>query len=141
RTLVVIHQFRKSGGEYGEGFSGGHEFLGAVDMGIELRRDDKSTRRRRITTLGRLIESHELLYELRDDGKLYSLGDPRTLERGEVMRRVLGVMEVGEELSTASILAKLEEPKPSDESLRRALLKLAESGRFERTPPVSAGPA
>ena len=48
QTLIAVHHDRKGGGDHGEGIAGGHAFLGAVDIAIELKRDGHEDSVRRL---------------------------------------------------------------------------------------------
>ncbi len=62
KTLILVHHGRKGGGEHGEGISGGHALFAAVDVALEVKRDNVAARRI-ITAHARLIQPDELLYE------------------------------------------------------------------------------
>src|SRR5207249_3821711 len=68
KTLIAVHHARKGGGEGGEGITGGHAFLGIVDVALEILRDKKVKNRRLIRPYARLVSPAELTYELDDDG-------------------------------------------------------------------------
>jgi hypothetical protein len=140
-TLIGVHHDRKGGGDHGEGISGGHAFLGAVDIALELKRDGKEdTRRRLIRGWGRINEIPNLLYELKDDNSMVALGSPGQVALAEVQARVLGSDSFnGEWIETAEILDSFDDPKPSRDQLLKALEGLASAGHAERDPPISAG--
>ncbi|SVD65545.1 uncharacterized protein METZ01_LOCUS418399, partial [marine metagenome] len=76
KTLIISHHTRKGGGSGGEAASGGHAFLGLVDIGLELERVGQPDNRRKIKGHGRIFGVQELLYERSDDGIFLLLGDP-----------------------------------------------------------------
>jgi predicted ATP-dependent serine protease len=139
QTLLLAHHTRKGGGEYGEAAAGGHALVGIVDVVIELIRDKQSSRRRVIRGWGRVVEVVESVYEMDDDGSLRLLGNPRDLEFQEIVARVQETLTV-ELQPTKTIWESLEEPRPSQESVRQALNFLAQRGTVQRDPPFSEGP-
>src|SRR5262249_28581746 len=62
KTLLLLHHTRKGAGDHGESISGGHALLGAVDIALEIRRDNQANRRM-IRGYARLIQPEDLLYE------------------------------------------------------------------------------
>lgn len=139
KTLVVAHHMRKGSGEYGEGIAGGHALLGTFDVALELLRDDRNTRRRRIRAYARLLNPPDLLYELGEDGGMRYLGDPSAVGLEEVTERALRVLREaeGEWLKTSEVLEGLGEPRPSASQIRQVLLGLAQQGDIERNPPIA----
>ena len=138
KTILFVHHDRKGGGEHGEGITGGHAFLGVVDIALELRRDSQATRRRQVRGWGRIIPVPELVYEMAEDGSFLALGEPGAVALEAVKRRAAELL--AEELvTTKGIHEQLEEPKPSLEQLRQALESLAQEGRAERNPPITEG--
>src|SRR5262249_18853718 len=135
KTLIMLHHMRKGAGEHGEGIAGGHAMLGAVDIALEVRRDNQPNRRH-IRGYCRLIQPPDLLYEKVEEGRLHSLGDPSGVSLVEVRRRVQVVLD-GEWATTSEVLERLEEPKPGAELLRKALLAEAHAGSIERDPPLT----
>jgi hypothetical protein len=138
-TLIFVHHDRKGGGDHGEAIAGGHAFLGAVDIALEVTRD-KQANRRVIKMLARLIQSDELLYERDEQSRcMIVLGDPASVRLAEVRRTVLEVVDV-EWLTTAQLYDRLDDPKPAAEQMRRALLAEVEAGNLLRDPaPLSEG--
>jgi len=135
KTLILVHHSRKGGGDHGEGITGGHALLGAVDIAIELRRDDNASNRRTLTTLARVIEGRQLVYERLEGGTLRALGDPAQLARAEVQKRILASLDGP--MSTADIRQSLDDPQPSLETIRQALTALANRGDILRDPPIN----
>jgi DNA repair protein RadA/Sms len=135
KTLVMTHHSKKGGGEHGEGISGGHALLGAVDVALEVRRDSQANRRL-VRGYARLFQPPDLLYEQTAESRLTALGSPCDVGFVEVRKRVASVL-TGEWVKTKEILAQLEAPKPSLEIVRRALLAEAHAGRVERDPPLA----
>jgi predicted ATP-dependent serine protease len=137
KTLILLHHDRKGGGEHGEGISGGHALLAAVDVALQIKRDN-APNRRVVKMLPRVIQASELLYERQPDDQLVALGDPAGIGKTAVAARALAVLD---QLwtTTKEVLDRLEDPKPSLEQLRLALLAEARVGRLERDPPLDAG--
>jgi hypothetical protein len=70
KTLIGVGHTRKGGGEHGEGISGGHALLAAVDVALELRRCDRGATFRTVVAYGRIIEPAELIYHRTAGGDL-----------------------------------------------------------------------
>ena len=139
KTSIFTHHTRKGGGEYGEAASGGHAFLGIVDIGLEVDRVYGVKNRRQVTGLGRIVDIPRLMYELQEDGAMAFLGDPQEVSLNNVKERVLAVLD-SEWLATKEILAAVGNPSPSTDQLSLALNELAIDGKVERQPPFSEGP-
>jgi hypothetical protein len=137
KTLILVHHCRKGGGDNAEAIAGGHALLGAVDIALEVVRDqNQAATRRKIRAYARLIQPGELLYEMSDDKQLRALGDPAAVTLGEVERRVQEVLGA-DWLKTKDVHEALAEPQPSVEQVRRALTGLARQGVVERDPPMT----
>ena len=139
KTVIFAHHNRKGGGEYGEAASGGHAFLGIVDVGLEVGRIYGVNNRRVISGFGRVVQVPNLIYELRDDGAMELLGDPQLLALINVKERVLEVMN-GKWLTTKDIKGAVGKPVPSTDQFSLALNELAGEGTIERQPPCADGP-
>ena len=137
-TLVLSHHTRKGSGEHGEAAAGGHAFLGIVDVALELHRDKQASRRRVLKGWGRVIEVPDLVYELEEDGTMKLLGDRALLDLNELKDRITEVL-TNEWQPTKDIEEAIGEPKPSRDSMTRALEALAKTGGAERTPLISEG--
>jgi hypothetical protein len=136
KTLLLLHHVRKGGGDYGEGITGGHAFLGIVDVALELLRETNlGENKRRIRGWGRLFPISDAVYELRDDGSMNLLGSPKAVELGAVKERVLEVLS-DDWARTREVLDELSDPKPSLEQVRLALNALVAGGSVERDPMV-----
>ena len=112
--------------------------MGIVDVSLELHRDKQAARRRIIKGWGRVIEVPDLVYELEDDGTMKLLGDRALLDLNELKVRVAEVL-TEEWQSTKGVEEAVGEPKPSRDSMTRALEALAKGGLAERNPSISAG--
>jgi len=145
KTFIPLHHDRKGGGEHGEGISGGHAFLGVVDIALEIKRDGQEDSPRRIIRgWGRVIEIQKIMYELREDGRMVALGSPALVAIREVKERVLAKLEPEEKLQaewlkTKQVQEKLDDPKPSEDQVLKALESLGQGGEVERDPPLSEG--
>jgi hypothetical protein len=140
KTLELVHHLRKGAGEHGEGIAGGHALLGAVDIALELLRDQHGNpNRRRIRAWARLIQPPDLLYEQDAQKRLVALGDPASLDQTALDGRVLDELTTDTFVTTQQVHAALGEPKPSQESVRQALTALAERGQVERDPQITEG--
>lgn len=136
RTRIYVHHENKAGGEHGHAIAGGGAFLGMADRALEVRFDDQSQRRRRITVHSRIAEAPDLLYELTDEGNLVALGDPGQVASEAVQSRVLELL-TNEWQKTREVYEALGEPRPSLEQVRQALTALAQAGTVERDPAVT----
>jgi AAA domain len=139
KTIFFLHHDRKGGGEHGEGIAGAHAFLAAVDIALEIKRDGpEDSSRRLLRGWGRVVEIPRLIYELQDDGSMIALGSPALVTLGEVKSRVLSVLDEEFE-KTKSIRGHIDDPKPSEDQVLKALEELAQEGKAERDPPFSEG--
>jgi hypothetical protein len=138
QTLIFLHHNRKGAGEHGVAASGGHAFLGVVDIALELGRVGDQPRRRTIKGWGRINEVPELVYELGDDGVMQALGAPRDLELKEVVVRVRDVLTDLFQ-TTSQLRDALGEPKPSHDNISKALIQLATTGEALRDPSMTGG--
>jgi DNA-binding transcriptional ArsR family regulator len=84
------------------------------------------------------VEVPESIYEMDEQGNLKLLGDPNKLALEEVLARVQEVLTAEWQL-VKDIAKYLEEPSPSQESVRQALDTLGDRGLAERNPPLSEG--
>jgi len=137
KTLIFGHHERKAGGNYGTGITGGHAFLGIVDIGTELSRT-KTGNHRRLRGWGRIIDVPELLYEKLDDGKMRVIGSPDAVSFEKVKKLVLSVVD-RERRKTKKIREKLPDPKPSIDQVIRVLEELAKEKKIRRNPSISKG--
>lgn len=140
KTFILAHHTRKGGGAHGEGIAGGHGLLGMFDIAIEVLRDNHKANRRIIRAYARLISPPELLYGL--EGTTFkALGQPDNVSAAGLANELLDILkQTGVWMSTRDVMLRLD-PQPSEATLRRALLALAEEGQIERIPPLSAGAA
>lgn len=137
QTLIFSHHTRKGSGENGEAAAGGHAFLGAVDVGLELKRDSHHSNRRTIRGWARVISIPTTIYE--KDGETFrSLGDPEGFALEVVEGRINEALdEVWQ--STKEVRDSLGEPSPSTDQVSRALNSLSNDGLVERDPPLALG--
>lgn len=134
KTFLGLHHENKEGGEHGRGVTGGHAFLGIVDIVIELKRVPNSKNRRILSSIGRLVDEQEFIYEMDEDDKLHVLGASKSVELDEVKNRVLDLLDPLFMRTTKELLEKMDEPKPSDETLRKALDSLRYEKKVVRDP-------
>ena len=135
-TLLLLHHIRKGGGKHGEEITGGHAFLGVVDVALELlRADGGNQNQRKVRGWGRVIAIPELLYQRDDDGTFSVLGSPAQVELAKVQDRIMECLN-GHWRIFREIREGLDEPRPGHEQIRKALRALAERGEIERDPPI-----
>jgi hypothetical protein len=84
------------------------------------------------------VEIPRVIYELQDDGSMVALGSPALVTLEEVKNRVWSVLD-DEFEKTKSIRGHIDNPKPSEDQVLKALEELAQEGKAERDPPFSEG--
>jgi hypothetical protein len=137
KTPFFLHHSRKGGGKHGEAIAGGHALLGAVDIALELDRDDGGMANRRVLRASaRIIQPRPLVYERQENGTMRVLGTPEAVGLGDVRRRVVEAVE-SDWSKTAEVRGRMDDPKPSMQQLRNALRLEARAGTIERDPPIS----
>src|ERR1700680_167615 len=135
KTLLLVVHARKGGGQHGEAVAGTHELVAAVDQIIEVTRvGNAESRRPKLPPLGRELEPVSLIYGMDTDGGIYEIGDTRTVQAKEFEHAVLAALRPGVPASTKDVAAEVD-PRPNAQRLQRALIRLCETGRVERTPP------
>ena len=136
-TLIFLHHTRESFGDYGAQTAGSHAFLAAVDRVVEINRDPRENRRQ-IKGWGRLVPTPNVVYELRDDGTMVVLGDPKQVELQPVRAAVVLFAPL-DWTTTKDFKQMLPTPLPSDDQFLKALNFEASDGTIEREPPWSEG--
>ncbi len=76
-----------------------------------------------------------MVYERAEDGSFRSLGDPSELGLQEMRQRVEEVLDEKWQ-KTKEVHEALDEPRPSVEQVRKALVTSASEGTIERDPPI-----
>jgi DNA repair protein RadA/Sms len=138
QTLIAVHHDRKGGSDHGEGIAGGHAFLGAVDIAIEMKREgQEDSARRLLRGWGRVFEIPRLIYELRDD-IMVPLGSPGQVSLNELKARFANALE-DDWQTTKQAIEGVGEPKPSSDQATKALEELAQESLAERDPPIAEG--
>lgn len=131
KTLIMAHHLTKKDGEHGKDISGGHAFLGAVDIALVLKfGDSKSENRRVVTGLGRVFSIPPLMYEMGEDYNFVSLGSPLAVEFEEVKHRALETVDEMKR-TVGEIRDRMDNPQPSVNNLREALQALNHEGKVE----------
>lgn len=131
KTLILVHHTRKTGGEHGEAISGGHAFLGIVDIALELKRDSHSPNRRLVRGWSRVIEIPEIMYEKDKEG-FTVIGSPEDVAKDEVENRILEVLKIKEDATVEEIHSSIDEGKPSLIQVRKTLDSLLKASKVER---------
>ena len=127
KTLIFVHHEIKAGGKNGRGVAGGHAFVGAVDVFLQLEEGDaKKPTQRKMTGRGRVNEIPNLIYEKRGDAFV-----PLADQSSEI--RILAALSPSWQLQKD--IEKATQIPTS--SVKRHLEKLAEKGIAERDPPLS----
>jgi hypothetical protein len=139
-SLLLVHHFRKSGGEEATGSRGSGALAGFVDIILELRRydaKDRRDRRRVLSGYGRYREvPDELVVELSDDGTDYiGQGDRQQAqqrERRDVIAELLPQEPPG--LTVEEVLAAwTKPPRPGRRTLELDLKDGADRGQWAFT--------
>ena len=105
---------------------------------LELDRDRHHDLRRTLRGWGWVVTVEDAVYEMLEDNSLKFLGDPRALEGDEIKERVREVLGT-DWVTTKDVVEGLDEPQPSQEAVRLALLSLVKDGTAERNPPLTEG--
>ena len=108
KTILFIHHTRKKGGKNGKAITGGHAFLGSVDIAIELNRKG-NTEQRELTGQGRLIEIEDFVYERSQGGSFIALGSSKDVSLDAVKKRIMKVLN-REWKSTMEVRFALDNP-------------------------------
>jgi hypothetical protein len=139
-SLLLVHHFRKSGGEEATGSRGSGALAGFVDIILELRRydaRDKKDRRRVLTGFGRYRDVvDELVVELADDGKGYTAqGDRQQAHRHDRKDAIAELLpEEPPGWTVQEVLAAwTETPKPGRRTLELDLKDGADRGEWAFT--------
>lgn len=132
-TLIVLHHTRKSGGEHGEGVSGGHGLTASLDITLEMKRDGADNRRS-IEVRGRLIEAQKGIYERTEimtshglgsgSYEMHWLGEKFAVTLDAVQERI-ELLLIREPQTASDIHESLDDPRPSLRQVQRALLEMA----------------
>jgi predicted ATP-dependent serine protease len=136
KTLFAVHHTRKGGGENLEAFRGSSSIVACFDVALEMRYVPKAPQRRLLTLKARVIAAPDLVYEMQGR-TLRAIGDPKALDLEAVKGRALEKLEDAGDgwFKTSEVRAGLADPQPGEETVRLALLSLAEEGKVERDPP------
>ncbi|MDQ2960408.1 MAG: AAA family ATPase [Candidatus Dormibacteraeota bacterium] len=137
RTLIFLAQHRKAEGSDGQRIEGTIALPSMMDVALELERVDGHDRRRRLTCRRRRGQPAALVYEMDADDRLVVIPDARSRSRVETEAAVLFAINASSEpLTTMSVRQELS-PKPSRDTVARALMGLAERGLIVRDPPIT----
>jgi DNA repair protein RadA/Sms len=146
-TLWINHHTRKGGGKYGEGVSGGHGLIGAVDTVLELHRDERVENRRILKVVGSrsldevqgVFERNEIVDETWPTGihELRFVGAKVEVTHQGDVEAIKMVLEVDAWRTTAEVWSALDAPKPRKSTTQRILVQLAEQGEIHRKPPIT----
>lgn len=137
KTIIFLHHQRKGMGEYGDSVSGGHAFLGSVDLYLELSHDSKNKNRRVVKGSGRIVQIPDLFYEW--DEKKRDICISGTLldtSANSVQEKLLKGPVSETWKKQRDIEADIEPPTPSSEQVRQTLISLAQEGKIERQPSI-----
>jgi DNA repair protein RadA/Sms len=137
RTLIFIAQHRKSAGERGERVEGSVALPSMMDVVLELEAVDGHDRQRRLTVRRRRAQTAPLTVEMDEDDRIVVVPDARSRSRVETEAAVLFAVNAADgPLTTAEIRSGMT-PKPSRDTVHRALIALAEAGTILRDPPIA----
>jgi hypothetical protein len=133
-AVLLVHHFRKSGGEEASASRGSGAICGFADVIVEFRRlnaKNRADRKRLLTTYGRLPQT-ELVIELSEDGTVYTSrgdkSDANQSDRLEAIEAILAHEPPG--MSVDEVLEALEEPKPGKRTTAADLHRGVDLGRW-----------
>ncbi|MHB1390986.1 MAG: AAA family ATPase [Thermoleophilia bacterium] len=137
QTAILAHHLRKGGGSHGEGISGGHAFLGCVDIAMELKKVANSSDMREIEVMGRLIDEGGYKYKRTSDGSFEMLGEAGSFTADKMKKRYLEILPIRE--GDAKSISELDKEHPelahSSRTLKtNALNELVAEGVAGRNP-------
>jgi DNA repair protein RadA/Sms len=137
RTLIFLTQHRKAAGERGERVEGSVALPSMMDVVLELEAVSGQERQRRLTVRRRRSQTAPLVYEMDEDDRMVVIPDARSRSRVEAEAAALFVVnDSAVPLPTAAV-RRLMTPKPSRDTVIRALTALAKSGLIQRNPPIT----
>ncbi len=140
-TLIFVHHNRKGGGEHGEGISGGHAILGAIDIALEMTPHKRDKTKRVIQARARLVQPPDLLFSYDSDtGIITPDGDPADLGVVPMEGRILDNIRGPAWIKTIDIEKGLAAngPRPSRDQVTKVLTNLTAQGRMERDPALGS---
>jgi Bifunctional DNA primase/polymerase, N-terminal len=137
RTLIFIAQHRKSAGERGERVEGSVALPSMMDVVLELEAVDGHDRQRRLTVRRRRAQTAPLTVEMDDDDRIVVVPDARSRGRVETEAAVLFAVNASTGPLTTGEVRSGMSPKPSRDTVHRALIALAEAGTILREPPIA----
>ena len=93
-ALMLVHHFKKDGGNEGTASRGSGALAGHVDNIIEFRRsDDGFPYQRKIKTMGRFIQETELTIEMEANGKYKTIGEAWVVSKKARVDKILSLMK------------------------------------------------
>ena len=130
--ILLFHHVRKAPGSEGTAHRGSGALLGAVDIGVEVKRVPNKKRRRYLLSLSRYEETPEdMIIELRDDG-YHCLGSRAQAGYQEVKTRAFEALPgPKEQFIRRNDLQKKLNPPPSHSLLKKVLNDLVDEGWVE----------
>lgn len=109
-SLLVVHHSRKGGGENGDSIRGSSAILGAVDVALELVKEEEGRAHLRVISRFGAVEDEAL--ELEPETMTWrSLGPARQIEGERRRAKIQEVLKEMEEASAQELLEVLEVPK------------------------------
>lgn len=97
-TLILVHHARKQPGMFGQNAAGGYDFMGAVDVVVELNRTKQKDVRRRLSVIGgRGVQEVDYEYVMKENGRL-EWTDLLTNELVDILRDNQGIEMSGHDL-------------------------------------------
>jgi DNA repair protein RadA/Sms len=134
-TSIYIAQHRKAAGEHGERVMGSVTLPAKFDIVLELESVDGHERQRRLTARRRRRATAPLVYEMDDDDRIVVVPDGRSRGRVEMEAAVFTQVNASSEHLTTAEVRRRMTPKPSADTVLRALMAVATDGRITRNPP------
>lgn len=135
KTLIgVVHHRKEQTDDAVRAVAGSHALPALFDVVLELRPDTQK-QRRRLAGIGRRVEIPTLVVERDEDGRMYVVGDGRSVSAKQLEEECLDALRAAAEpLTTIQVHRGLGERPPAVRSVQRALDRLARRGAVIREP-------
>lgn len=133
-ALVLVHHFKKDGGNHGRASRGSSALVGHVDNIIEFRRnEDGYPKQRRLKTMGRFIQETEIIIELNQNGLYETKGEPWVVSKKARLNKILSLVKEAPKPMSANDIAVMWNTRIGDitaRTIRTYLKELVKGGRL-----------
>lgn len=138
KTLIAAaHHRKQDSGDAITAVAGSHALAALFDVILELRPDHSGEGRRRLSGTGRRIEIPTLVLGRDEEGRMYVLGDGRSVTARETQDQCRdAVIAAGEPLTTTMVWKALGRDAPTLRTVQRALDRLCRQGVICREPGI-----